>query len=166
MVSEGGLAKKVKTIKVAKISNDKQWTVRFGRISAGRGAAGNVKRLFLVVGEKIPFEVINAVSKYLKDNKIRRNGVYIAHDSMGYARYIGRGGIFNRLRSCRDSHRLEVKYFSFYVVEQRKHEGELETLLIHAAGPLLQFNTKKKRVTISPGSLRDYAVGTRFFERR
>jgi hypothetical protein len=102
----------------------------------------------------------------LKDNKIRRNGVYIAHDSMGYARYIGRGGIFNRLRACRESHQLEVKYFSFYVVEQRKHEGELETLLIHAAGPLLQFNTKKKRVTISPGSLRDYEVGTRFFERR
>jgi hypothetical protein len=76
------------------------------------------KRLFLVVGEKIPFEAINAVSKYLKDNKIHRNGVYIAHDSMGYARYIGRGGIFNRLTSCRDSHRLEVKYFSFYVVDR------------------------------------------------
>ena len=138
------MAKKVKTIKVANISNDKEWTVRFGKINAGRGAAGPIKRLFLVVGEKIPFGALSAVSKYLKDNKIRRNGVYIAHDSMGYARYIGRGAIFNRLRACRESHRVEVKYFSFYVIQQRKHEGEIETLLIHAAGPLLQFNTKKK----------------------
>jgi hypothetical protein len=61
---------------------------------------------------------------------------------------------------------LELKYFSFYVVEERKHEGEIETLLIRAAGPLLQFNTKKKRVTISTGRLLDYEAGTQFFERR
>ena len=61
---------------------------------------------------------------------------------------------------------MELKYFSFYVVEERKHEGEIETLLIRAAGPLLQFNTKKKRVTISAGSLLDYEAGTLFFERR
>ncbi|HKF05814.1 MAG TPA: hypothetical protein VKB49_26075, partial [Candidatus Sulfotelmatobacter sp.] len=61
---------------------------------------------------------------------------------------------------------LELKYFSFYVVEEKKHERELETLLIHSAGPLLQFNTKKKRLTISAGSVRDYEAGTLFFERR
>jgi len=60
---------------------------------------------------------------------------------------------------------LELKYFSFYVVEERKHEGEIETLLIRAAGPLLQFNTKKKRVTINSGSLFDYESGPQCFER-
>lgn len=61
---------------------------------------------------------------------------------------------------------LELKYFSFYVVEDKKHEREIETLLIRAAGPLLLFNTKKKRLTISSGNLLDYEAGTRFFERR
>jgi len=160
------MAKKVKTIKVAKIWGDNQWTVRFGRLTPGPGRPEAIQSLFKVVGEKLPFEAINAVNKYLRDNKIRRNGVYIAHDSMGNARYIGRGRIFQRLRARLKSQILELKYFSFYVVEERKHEGEIETLLIRAAGPLLQFNTKKKRVTISAGGLLDYEAGTQFFERR
>ena len=159
------MAKKVKSIKVAKIWGDKQWTVRFGALNPGPGRPDAVQSLFKVVGEKIPFEALNAVNKYLRDNKIRRNGVYIAHDSMGYARYIGRGRIFQRLRARVKSQVLELKYFSFYVVEERKHEGEIETLLIRAAGPLLQFNTKKKRVTINAGRLLDYEAGTLFFER-
>jgi hypothetical protein len=51
------------------------------------------------------------------------------------------------------------------VVEERKHEGEIETLLIRAASPLLQFNIKKKKVTISAGVFLDYEAGTQFFER-
>jgi hypothetical protein len=160
------MARKVKTIKVAKIWGDKQWTVRFGRLNPGPGRPEGVQSLFKVVGEKLPFDALSAVDKYLRDNNIRRNGVYLAHDSMGYARYIGRGSIFLRLRARLKSQILELKYFSFYVVEERKHEGEIETLLIRAAGPLLQFNTKKKRVTISSGSLFDYESGTQFFERR
>jgi len=160
------MAKKVKTITVSKIWGDKQWTVRFGKLNTGPGRPEAVQSLFKVVGEKLPFEALNDVNRYLRDNKIRRNGVYLAHDSMGYARYIGRGRIFQRLRSRLKSQILELKYFSFYVVEERKHEGEIETLLIRAAGPLLQFNTKKKRVTISAGSLLDYEAGTLFFERR
>jgi hypothetical protein len=37
-------------------------------------------------------------------------------------------------RRIRLFHKLEVKYFSFYVVTEKKHEREIETLLIHAAG--------------------------------
>ncbi|MGC2745261.1 MAG: hypothetical protein WA672_18995, partial [Candidatus Angelobacter sp.] len=92
-------------------------------------------------------------------------GVYVAHDSMGYARYIGRGSIFQRLTARKATQMLELKYFSFYVVKEKKHEREIETLLIRAAGPLLQFNTKKKRLTISAGNIRDYEAGTLFFER-
>ncbi len=48
---------------------------------------------------------------------------------------------------------------------KKKHEREIETLLILAAGPLLQFNTQNKRLTISSGNIRDYEAGTRFFQR-
>jgi len=160
------MAKKVKTIKVKKVWFDKQWTVQFGWLNAGRGGAGGGKRLFRVIGEKLPFEALNEVNKRLRSQGVRREGVYVAQDSMGYARYIGRGRIFSRLRACRDRHKLEVKYFSFYVVEEKKHEREIETLLIHAAGPLLLFNTKKKRIDMSAGAIQDYEGGTKFFERR
>jgi hypothetical protein len=138
------MAKKVKTIKVKKVWFDKQWTVQFGWLNAGRGGAGGGKRLFRVIGEKLPFEALNEVNKRLRSQGVRREGVYVAQDSMGYARYIGRGRIFSRLRACR----------------------EIETLLIHAAGPLLLFNTKKKRIDMSAGAIQDYEGGTKFFERR
>ncbi len=156
----------VKTITVARIWGDKQWIVRFGKLNPGRGRPEAVRSLFRVVGEKLPFEAIREVNKYLRREKIGRNGVYVAHDSMGFARYIGRGRIFSRLLARQKAQMLELKYFSFYVVEEKKHEREIETLLIRAAGPLLQFNTKKKRLTISAGNLNDYEAGTLFFERR
>ncbi|MBI1741359.1 MAG: hypothetical protein HY233_07325 [Acidobacteriales bacterium] len=156
----------VRTIKDRKVWSDGQWIVRFGELNAGRGRPDKVQSLFRVVGEKLPFEALGNVDKHLGKRKdIRRNGVYVAHDSMGYARYIGRGRIFPRLRACQKRQSLALKYFSFYVVPEKKHEREIETLLIHAAGPLLQFNTKKKRLTISPGNILDYEAGTLFFQR-
>ena len=155
----------VKTIIVKKIWGNSQWSVRYGRVNAGRGSTG-ARRLFRVVGEKLPFESIHLVERYMKGKGMRRSGVYLAHDSMGCARYIGRGSIFSRLNQRQKAQVLELKYFSFYVVEEKKHEREIETLLIRAAGPLLQFNTRKKRLTISAGNLHDYEAGTLFFERR
>jgi hypothetical protein len=102
----------------------------------------------------------------MKSKGMSRAGVYVAHDSMGCPRYIGRGSIFSRLAARQKAQQLELKYFSFYVVEEKKHEREIETLLIRAAGQLLEFNTTKKRVTILCGNLRDYEGGTKFFERR
>jgi hypothetical protein len=84
---------------------------------------------------------------------------------MSYARYIGRGNIFQRLKACENAHRLELKYFSFYVVKNKNHEREIETLLIRAAGPMLQFNTRKKRLSTRAGNFHDYEAGTSFFER-
>ena len=37
--------------------------------------------------------------------------------------------------------------------------------MIRAAGPLLEFNDRKKRVGIQPGSICDYEAGTLFYER-
>ena len=67
------MAKKssVKSIKVKKIWGDTEWTVRFGSLNAGPGAAGGVRRLFRVVGEKIPFEAINKVTGHLRGLGVR-----------------------------------------------------------------------------------------------
>jgi hypothetical protein len=149
-------------------TKDGKWVIRFGKLHPGSGRTGAVPNLFQAVGEKLPFDLIGKVDKHLgtlKKEGIVRKGIYVAHDSMGYARYIGRGRIFPRLRACRRKHHLELTYFSFYIVKDKKHEREIETLLIHSAGPLLQFNTQKKRVSISAGSVRDYEAGTHYCQR-
>ena len=64
----------VKTIIVKRLWSNSQWTVRYGRVNAGRGSTG-AKRLFRVVGEKLPFEAIGAVEKYMKSKGVSRNGV-------------------------------------------------------------------------------------------
>ena len=156
----------VKTVQVSALWKNEQWIVRYGKLNPGRGRPESVRSLFHVVGEKLPFGSIQAVKRHLKAKGLPTNGIYIAHDSMGHARYIGRGAIFTRLLTRLKVQSLELVYFSFYVVEEKKHERELETLLIRAAGPMLQFNTRKKRLTISAGDIHDYEAGTRFFERR
>jgi hypothetical protein len=98
--------------------------------------------------------------------RLGRTGIYLAHDSMGVARYAGRGNIFSRLKQHQKSHKLELAYFSFYVIPNKSHEREVETLLIRAASNLLLFNERKKRETIQPGNIHDYEAGTKFYERQ
>ncbi|MGH9453167.1 MAG: hypothetical protein ACRD2O_04265 [Terriglobia bacterium] len=81
----------------------------------------------------------------MRGQRLPNNGVYVAHDSMGYARYVGRGDIFARLRSCQDAQVLELKYFSFYVVPKKNHEREIETVLIRAAGPSYNSTNGRRR---------------------
>lgn len=85
---------------------------------------------------------------------------------MGCPRYIGRGNIFDRLAARKKAQELELEYFSFYVVQEKIHEREIETLLIRTAGFLLEFNDRKKRVGIAPGSVADYEAGTQYYVRR
>lgn len=85
---------------------------------------------------------------------------------MGAVRYAGRGAIFSRLRARKKAQRLELVYFSLYVIPHKKHEREIETLVIRAASHLLDFNSRKKRPTIEPGNVSDYEPGTRFYERQ
>jgi hypothetical protein len=154
-----------KVVLDAVYEDGKQWTVHSGELRRRRGNPGRTEHLFKVVAEKLPYGSLLAVKKHLKAEGHSTNGVYVAHDSMGFARYIGRGSIFGRLRTRKKVQKLELAYFSFYVVSEKKHESEIETLLIRAAGPLLEFNTKKKRVGIRPGNIRDYEAGTFFYER-
>lgn len=143
-----------------------QWKVEDGELRRRPGHPGKIEPLFQVVAEKLPWDSLASVAKDLKDHGVRAEGVYLAHDSMGYARYAGRGRIFARLRAHRRAHPDELVYYSFYIVKDKVHEREIETLVIRAAGPQLQFNTNKKRVDIRPGSIRDYEAGTWFYARR
>ena len=145
---------------------DALWKVVHGRLVRAPGRPKSAMSLFRVVGEKLPFDSLASVRKQMSALGLPRTGVYVAHDSMGYARYIGRGRIFWRLQSHKKAHPLELTYFSFFVVENKTHEGEIETILIRASSPLLEFNSQKKRVDIRAGNIRDFEAGTAFFERQ
>jgi hypothetical protein len=142
------------------------WKVVHGKLIPGPGRPQGVQRLFRVVAEMLPFNALSAVKKHMRKQNLPRTGIYMAHDSMGHARYAGRGNIFTRLDKRHKAHPLELEYFSFYVVLDKKHEREIETALIRVAGPQLVFNTQKKRVTNEPGSIRDYEPGTLFYVRQ
>jgi hypothetical protein len=93
-------------------------------------------------------------------------GVYLAHDSMGVARYGGRGAIFTRLASHKKNYRKQLLYYSFYVIENKPHEREIETALLRAAGPQMVLNTRKIAYGLHPGNIGDYEPDTEFFERQ
>jgi len=143
-----------------------RWKVRSGRHKRGQGHPGKASHLFKVVGEKLPFEALLNVKNDMRERGLSAQGVYVAHDSMGCPRYIGRGNIFSRLNARRKTQPDELIYFSFYVVAEEKDEREIETLLIRAAGYLLEFNERKKKVGIAHGNVRDFEAGTLFYERQ
>lgn len=148
------------------LCKDTKWTIVSGELTRSRGRPSRTKSLFKVVGEKIPFAFLRNVRDKLASDSLSVNGIYIAHDSMGYPRYIGRGDIFARLEQRQKAQSLELQYFSFFVVEDKVHEREIETIMIRAAGPLLDFNTRKVRTDIQPGDVRDFEAGTQYFERQ
>lgn len=143
-----------------------QWKVVEGRIVPPRGRPPKTKGLFKIIAEKIPFAAFEETKKAVKQEYGNVYGVYVAHDSMTLPRYIGRGDIFNRLLARRKAHSSELYYFSFYVVEEKIHEREIETLLIHITSTLLQFNERKKKVNLEAGSVLDFEVGTKFIQRQ
>lgn len=159
-------AKLTKRILGKVFTDGTQWTVQYGELKRRKGRPDKGEHLFKVLGEKLPYFALAKVSEHIRKQGHKSQGVYVAHDSMGCPRYIGRGNVFARLRSHKRTQPLELQYFSFYLVEEKKHEREIETLLIRAAGFLLEFNEKKKRVGISHGSIRDYEAGTFFYERQ
>ena len=151
-----------------KVWEDGPWQVQRGRLVRRPGHPGKVQSLFSIIAEKLPFDSLNSVREQVLELTKGKppEGVYIAHDSMGCPRYIGRGRIFARLKARLKAQPLELRYYSFYVIRDKKHEREIETLLIRAASPLLHFNEKKKRVDIKAGLITDYEAGTRFFRRQ
>ena len=149
-----------------KVWSGEDWIVQYGELKRARGRPQKVSSLFKYLGEKIPFEALEDVHAHFISDGTPAQGVYVAHDSMGTPRYIGRGRVFFRLRAHKKAHPHELMYFSFYIVEDKQHEREIETLLIRAAGDQLEFNDRKKRIGITPGNIRDYEPGTIFYERQ
>ena len=160
--------RKPKSTKVVdhQLWRDRTWLVRAGDLHRRQGRPSKVKPLFRAVAEKLPFGCLKDVRADLVKRELPQEGVYIAHDSMGVPRYIGRGQIFGRLSLRKKAQPLELIYFSFYVVSEKNHEREIETLLIRAAATQLHFNTRKKRVDIESGNVSDYEAGTIFYERK
>ena len=158
--------KLTKTIKQTVYEDGQRWSVKFGKLKRGKGRPSLAEHLFKVLGEKLPFECLPSVKEHVEKIVPKPEGVYVAHDSMGCPRYIGRGSVFARLASRLKARPLELKYFSFYLVSVKKHEREIETLLIRSASFLLAFNDRKKRAGISHGNIMDYEPGTLFYERQ
>lgn len=154
-----------KNVIYGSIWSDSDWTVVAGRL-VSRGRPRRVPHLFTCVAEKLPLKSLARVQKILRDEKIKTEGVYMAHDSMGVARYGGRGNIFSRLRSHRRKYPKQLVYFSFYVIENKHHEREIENAILRAAGAQMSFNTRKLGDGIYPGRVTDYEAGSYFFERQ
>lgn len=142
------------------------WKVVGGYLKRPRGNPGKVENLFDLVAEKIPFTFIDDVRKVALSQHYGTQGVYVAHDSMGWPRYIGRGDVFSRLKARRKLNFEELRYFSFYIIKNKKHTREIETLMIRTAGSLLSFNDRKKRLDQMTGRVTDYEAGTSFAERQ
>ncbi len=158
---------KVQPEKNCAICNGNGWKVVRGK-RPPKHAHALTTPLFVAVGEKLPYETLKEVRRDIKKHlKVATvEGVYLAHDSVGVARYAGRGKIFARLHQHQMRHPSELKYFSFYVMNDKIHEKEIETLCIRVAGPQLLFNTQKKREDIRAGSVRDWEAGTLFYKRQ
>ncbi len=147
-------------------TDNADWVVVEGRLVPQPGKPPKTRHLFECVAEKLPFDCLSDIRKHLKDNDRDREGVYMAHDSMGVVRYGGRGQIFTRLAEHKRDHPKELLYFSFWIIKDKKHERELETAILRAAGPQMILNTRKVRAGIEVGNVQDYEPGTRFFERQ
>jgi hypothetical protein len=150
------------------VHSEDAWKVKHGQLVRKRGRPGKDQPLFKVVGEKLPFEALSHVRQDLRNHhpSIGLNGIYMAHDSMGQVRYVGRGQVFARLRARQKAQRLELAYFSFYIGMNKRHEGEIETLLIRAVGAMAYFNRRMKREDIGTGRVEVYEPGTIVYERR
>ena len=140
--------------------------VKRGRLVPRRGRPHKPSHLFRYVAEKLPFGPLSYVHRYMKENADHLEGVYIAHDSMGVARYGGRGAIFTRLASHKKNYSKELLYYSFYIIENKAHEREIETALLRASGPQMVLNTKRIASGLNPGNIGDYEPDTEFFERQ
>ncbi len=175
MAEIGGRASpkiRVKKDNVSQVAKADRWVIVEGDVvplvaePKRRGRKRAPTSLFRVVAEKIPFQFLLQVQKSMKKAKLPTVGVYIAHDSMGYPRYVGRGNIFGRLAARKKAQVLELAYFSFFVVVDKQHEREIETIMIRAAGPILDFNSRKVRNDIQAGDVRDFDAGTHYYERQ
>lgn len=155
-----------KVVEDKNLWSENGWVVVRGRLKPGKGRPGKIDRLFQFVADKLPFESLDNVSRWMEENATHTDGVYLAHDSMGTARYGGRGQIFKRLKAHKKTYPRELSYFSFYIIKSKNHEREIETVILRSAGHQLILNQRKVRTNIDRGNVLDFEPGTAFFERQ
>jgi hypothetical protein len=148
------------------VLKDGGWNVMTGKLVPGKGRPELVESIFEVIAEKIPYAALGKCEADMKKYGYTAEGVCLAHDSMGVARYGGRGDIYVRLAAHLKKYPRELAYFSFYTIKDKKHEREIETVILRAAGPQLILNERKVRDDIEKGDVRDYEPGTEFYERQ
>jgi hypothetical protein len=85
------------------------WSVQYGKLQRRRGRPRKSKPLFEALAEKVPFDALDSVRKQMLSDGVSTTGIYVAHDSMGVARYVGRGDIFQRLKARQKSQILESR---------------------------------------------------------
>jgi hypothetical protein len=96
--------------------DNEQWTVLYGELQRRQGRPTLTEHLFRIVGEKLPFEALSKVRKHLIGEGYLSQGVYVAHDSMGCPRYIGRGNIFQRLDARYRAQPPELSWGQVYIL--------------------------------------------------
>lgn len=144
-----------------------RWNVVSGLLESENGNQNYYNNIFEVIAEKIPFTALEDCKEDMENHpSYTSNGVYLAHDSMGVARYGGRGDIFTRLAAHKKKYPDELSYFSFYTIKLKSHSREIETVILRAAGPQLILNDRKVRIDIDKGDVKDYEPGTWFYERQ
>lgn len=85
-------------------------TVWSGKLKRPVGKPSKPDNLFSCVAEKLPWKSLTDVEQRVIANGWSREGVYVAHDSAGCPRYIGRGSIFSRLRQHKKAHPDELVF--------------------------------------------------------
>lgn len=102
------------------------------------------------------------------------SGVYVLFDSSETARYVGisndvrtrLGKYFAGHLQADDDKRTVAVSFSVFMVSNRKHARELESLLIHVLGPALFLNKRKQRRYGIRPDVKVFEAGTLLLQRR
>lgn len=133
-----------------------------------RARRGRRKPSFLtLIGEMLPRESWLELPDHV-------SGVYVLFDSSETARYVGiASDVRARLRQYftgrlkdDDDKRAITASFSVFMVSNRKHARELESLLVHVLGPALFLNERKQRAFGVRPDAKVFEAGTLVLQRR
>jgi len=142
--------------------------IRAGKLRSLQGRPRKVSPLVSVVGEHLPFASILDVQRHLceRTRKCWQQllGVYMIHDKKGVVRYAGKGMIFGRLRSHKKKYGDKVTRFSFYLIPDRRHRDEIETLMLR--GLHLTENKQKNRTSTYTRAILSFCPGIHFYQFR
>ena len=125
-------------------SDGTQWTVHHGKLKRGKGHPGKNQHSFQVLGEKLPYSALAKVKKHVLSLGHKPKGVYVAHDSMGCPRYIGRGNVFQRLESRKKAQTLAQKGTSPFTWSRKRSTSAKSKLCSYGLPAFCLSSTRRK----------------------